>query len=133
MGRKPVDPPPRMRRILEKALHAGEPVTVDGVTLYPPRGDLRRWRVKVLHERRTFDKTYGAGLGYAHKGFLEADAWLVELKSGLSGRPEFESAPLAGFTDDYVGRRGKSGEWSRRRRSDASTSGRCARSPNGIG
>jgi integrase len=112
MGRKPIDPPPRMRRILEKALRAGEPVTVDGVTLYPPRCDLRRWRVKVHHERRTFDKTYGAGLGHAYKGFLEADAWLVELKSGLSGRPEFESAPLAGFIDDYVGRRGKSGKWS---------------------
>ncbi len=30
----------------------------------------------------------------------------------LFGRPEFESASLAAFINDYVGRRGKSGKWS---------------------
>ena len=112
MGRMPVEPPTKMRRILEKAVAVGESVVVDGITLYPPREDRRRWRVKVHYEKRAFDKTYGDGLGYAYKGFLEADAWLVELKAGVSGKPEFEAASLAAFIDDYVGRRGMSGKWS---------------------
>ena len=112
MGRKPIEPPAKMRKILERAVSSGGAVTVDGVTLYPPKGERNRWRVKVHYERRTFDKTFGGSLGYAYKGFLEADAWLVELKAGVSGRPEFEGASLASFIDDYVRRRGKSGKWS---------------------
>lgn len=100
-----------MRKILEKAALSGESVNVDGITLYPPRADSRRWRVKVHFEKRAFDKTYGDGLGYAYKGFLEADAWLVELKAGVSGKPEFEATSLATFIDDYVERRGMSGKW----------------------
>lgn len=112
MGRKPIEPPAKMRKILEQTLASGNAVTVDGVTLYPPKGDRNRWRVKVHYERRVFDKTFGGSLGFAYKGFLEADAWLVELKAGVSGRPEFEGASLATFIDDYIGRRGKSGQWS---------------------
>ena len=44
MGRMPVEPPAKMRRILEKAAAASESVVVDGITLYPPSGDRRRWR-----------------------------------------------------------------------------------------
>lgn len=112
MGRKPIEPPSKMRKILERAIASGDAVTVNGVTLYPPKDGRNRWRVKVHYERRTFDKTYGSAVGYAYKGFLEADAWLVELKAGISGRPEFESVELAVFIDDYIGRRGKSGKWS---------------------
>jgi hypothetical protein len=76
MGRKPVEPPTKMRKILEKAALSGESVNVDGITLYPPRADRRRWRVKVHFEKRAFDKTYKDSATHTRVSWKLTRGWL---------------------------------------------------------
>lgn len=112
MGHLPVDPPPKFRREMDKAIASGVKAIYNGVTLRTPSETYNRWRVQVAHEGRAFDKTYGPGMGNAYKGYLQADEWLTREKAGFQGRPEFETAWLVDFIDDYIERRGKDGRWS---------------------
>lgn len=111
MGHQPIDPPPKFVREMDKAIASGRKAIYNGVTLRPPSQTYNRWRVKVAYEGRVFDKTYGVGVGNAYKGYLQADEWLIREKAGHQGRPEFETAWLADFIDDYIERRGKDGRW----------------------
>ncbi len=114
MGHGTVEPPARVRRDLERAVTSGQKVMIAGISLNPPTPPLNRWRVQVHYQGRRFDRTYGPGVANAYKGYLQADAWVIQQKAGHVGRPEFESAWLADFIDDYVNRRGKDGQWSDR-------------------
>ena len=111
MGHQPIDPPPKFRREMERAISSGTKSVYLGITLRPPNEKYNRWRVQVAYEGRKFDKTYGPGIGNAYKGYLQADEWLTREKAGFQGHPEYESAWLADFIDDYVERRGKDGRW----------------------
>lgn len=111
MGHQPIDPPPKFRREMERAIASGAKAIYLGITLRPPNEKYNRWRVQVAYEGRKFDKTYGPGIGNAYKGYLQADEWLTREKAGFQGHPEYESAWLADFIDDYVERRGKDGRW----------------------
>ena len=114
MGHRAVEPPPKFRRLLERAAAAGDPVAFGDIVMRPPTDTLHRWRVWVFHEGRRFDSTYGAGVGFAYKGYLDAAAWLARERAGNLGQPEFETTHLADFIDDYVARRGMDGRWSDR-------------------
>lgn len=122
MGHLPIDPPPKFRREMDKAIATGVKAVVNGITLRPPTQTYNRWRVQVAYEGRAFDRTYG--VGNAYKGYLQADEWLIREKAGHQGWPEFENAWLTDFIDDYIERRGKDGRWTdktqRQRRGDFS-------------
>ena len=68
MGHQPIDPPPKFRREMERALSSAAKSVYLGITLRPPNEKYNRWRVQVAYEGRKFDKTYGPGIGNAYKG-----------------------------------------------------------------
>ena len=112
MGTSPRPPPsPKFRREIAKAIAVSAKAVYLGITLRPPNEKYNRWRVQVAFEGRKFDKTYGTGIGNAYKGYLQAEEWLTREKAGFHGQPEYESARLADFIDDYIPRRGKDGRW----------------------
>jgi len=68
MGHLPVDPPPKFRREMEKAIAGRRKAVYNGITLRPPTDTYSRWRVKVAYEGRVFDRTYGTDIGKPTSG-----------------------------------------------------------------
>ncbi len=114
MSYSDLEPPPKQRRILARASSDGQRVILGSVTLTPPKAGRNNWRIQVHHEGRRFDSTFGPSISSAYRGYLAAEEWLVQQKSGRQGRPEFENTWLTTFIDDYVNRRGKDGQWADR-------------------
>jgi len=85
-------------------------VVFGSVTLTPPNGARNNWRVQVHHQGRRFDSAFGPSIAGAYRGYLAAEEWLIQQRSGRLGRPEFENTWLVEFIDDYVNRRGKDGQ-----------------------
>lgn len=112
MGHQPLEPPAKFRRDAQTAIHWHGFLKMGDIRLTAPTSKRRSWRVQVHYEGRRFDRSYGAGIGSAYKGYLQAQDWLAQQRAAHLHRPEFEATPLAAFIDDYITRRGKDGRWS---------------------
>ena len=117
-NRRPIEPPPKILKALTTGARRESVVRINEVSLIPPGGTRKYWRVKTHFGGVTFDAKTGATPGHAYAAYLDATQWLASQRAGYAGGPENEAVPLVEFIDSYIARRGPDGKWGERSQRD---------------
>jgi hypothetical protein len=116
--RKPVEPSPRLLKLLKRAESSGQKLLVDGVTIIPPTRSHSNWRVKANYKNVRIDCSGGKTYAAINATFLHVKARYDSLVNGAHGIPEYANQKLADVLENYINQGGKDNRWKRGTKQD---------------
>lgn len=109
--RAPIEPDAKFGRTLTKVRKTGEKLVVDGITIIPPSGASKTWRLRTSYSNHKIERKSPDTNGDVNAAFLSLISEVETLMLGGMGLPEHSKDSLAETINNYIEQGGPKSEW----------------------
>lgn len=109
--RASIEPSAKMSRALNRARTTGGKVVVDGITIKPPIGNEKIWRLRTSYNNISYERKSRDENGLINAAFLELISKIESLQLGTMGLPEHSNKELHVVIQKYIDQGGANHDW----------------------